>query len=203
MITSSNGNIFRVTGHLCGEFLAQRPVTRSFDVFLDLRMNKRLTKLSWGWWFEKLSCPLWRHCNQSNRTINGMKEITLENQLPFVTDVYTGKNDCILLLVTLVVIIVFVILVIMIMFVITTMTLKYIITIQIGIIKAREGNNHGLKTSANAKLGSMKQSIQCELDIAIFVWHLARLFHTALQNSSRSFSNPLQENQRLEYHPVP
>ena len=39
MMTSSNGDIFRVTGHLCGEFTGpgefptQRPVTRSFDVF--------------------------------------------------------------------------------------------------------------------------------------------------------------------------
>ena len=44
MMTSSNGNIFRVTGHLCGEFPAQRPVTRSFDVFFDLHPNKRLSK---------------------------------------------------------------------------------------------------------------------------------------------------------------
>ena len=69
MMTSSNGNIFRVTGHLCGEFTgpgefpAQRPVTRSFDVFFDLRLNKRLSKQSWGWWFETPSCPLWRHSN--------------------------------------------------------------------------------------------------------------------------------------------
>ena len=27
-----------------GEFPAQRPVTRSFDVFFDLRVNKRLSK---------------------------------------------------------------------------------------------------------------------------------------------------------------
>ena len=46
-----------------GEFPAQRPVTRSFDVFFDLRPNKRLSKQSWGWWFETLSHPLWRHCN--------------------------------------------------------------------------------------------------------------------------------------------
>ena len=46
-----------------GEFHAQKPVTRSFDVFFDLRLNKRLSKQSWGWWFETLSCPLWRHCN--------------------------------------------------------------------------------------------------------------------------------------------
>ena len=71
MITSSNGNIFRVTGPLCGEFTGpdefhtQRPVTRSFDVFFDLRLNKRLSKQPWGWWFEALSWSLWRHCNDS------------------------------------------------------------------------------------------------------------------------------------------
>ena len=46
-----------------GEFPTQRPVTRSFDVFFDLRLNKRLSKQSWGWWFEALSRPLWRHCS--------------------------------------------------------------------------------------------------------------------------------------------
>ena len=46
-----------------GEFPAQRPVTRSFDVFLDLRLNKRLSKQWWGWWFETPSSPLWLHCN--------------------------------------------------------------------------------------------------------------------------------------------
>ena len=44
-----------------GKFHAQRPVTRSFDVFFDLRLNKRLSKQSWGWWFDPLSRPLWRH----------------------------------------------------------------------------------------------------------------------------------------------
>ena len=33
-----------------GEFPAQRPVTRSFDVFYDLCLNKRLSKQSRGWW---------------------------------------------------------------------------------------------------------------------------------------------------------
>ena len=46
-----------------GEFPTHRPVTRSFDVFFDLRLNKRLGKQSWGWWLETLSRPLWRHCN--------------------------------------------------------------------------------------------------------------------------------------------
>ena len=67
MVTSSDGIIFRVTGHLCGEFTGefptQSPVTRSFDVFFDLRPNKQLSKQSWGWWFETPSRPLWRHCN--------------------------------------------------------------------------------------------------------------------------------------------
>ena len=35
-----------------GEFPAQRPVTQSFDVFFDLRLNKRLSKQSRSWWFE-------------------------------------------------------------------------------------------------------------------------------------------------------
>ena len=45
------------------EFPSQRPVTRSFDVFFDLRVNKPLIKQSKGWWFETTSCLLWRHCN--------------------------------------------------------------------------------------------------------------------------------------------
>ena len=69
MMTSSNGNIFRVTG-LCagnllvtGEFPAQRPVTRSFHVFFHLCLIKRSSKQSWGWWFEMPSRSLWRHSN--------------------------------------------------------------------------------------------------------------------------------------------
>ena len=46
-----------------GEFPTQRPVTRSFDVYFDLRPEKRLSKQSWGWWFETLSHSLWRHRN--------------------------------------------------------------------------------------------------------------------------------------------
>ena len=46
-----------------GEFPAQRPVTPSFDVFFDLHPNKRLSKQSWGWWFETPPRSLWRNCN--------------------------------------------------------------------------------------------------------------------------------------------
>ena len=55
----------RVIGHSCGEFTGpgefptQRPVTRSFEVFFDLRPNKRLSKQSWCWWFETQSCSLY------------------------------------------------------------------------------------------------------------------------------------------------
>ena len=52
-MTSLNGIIFRISGHLCGEFTghrkSQRPVMRSFDVFFDLRLNKQLNNQSRGW----------------------------------------------------------------------------------------------------------------------------------------------------------
>ena len=47
LLTISAGN-----SPVPGEFPTQRPVTRSFGVFFDLRLNKRLSKRSWGWWFE-------------------------------------------------------------------------------------------------------------------------------------------------------
>ena len=66
-MTSSNGNIFRVTGHLCREFTGPRWILHTkasdLELFFDLRLNKRLSKQSWGWWFETLSCPLWHQCN--------------------------------------------------------------------------------------------------------------------------------------------
>ena len=46
-----------------GEFLAQRPVTRSFDGFFDLCPNKRLSKQWRCWLFATLSGSSWRHCN--------------------------------------------------------------------------------------------------------------------------------------------
>ena len=49
-----------------GEFPSQRPVTRSFDVFFELRLSKRLGKQSWDWWLETPSRPLWRHSNATD-----------------------------------------------------------------------------------------------------------------------------------------
>ena len=76
MMTSSNGNMFPITGFcagnspvtagnspVTGEFPLHRPVTRSFDVFFDLRLNKRLSKQSRRRWFGTPSRSLWRHCN--------------------------------------------------------------------------------------------------------------------------------------------
>ena len=51
-----------------GEFPAQRTMTRSFDVFFDLRLDKRLSKQWWGWWFETTSHPSWRHNNDDGET---------------------------------------------------------------------------------------------------------------------------------------
>ena len=48
-----------------GELPSQRPVMRGFDVFLDLRLNKRLSKQSRRRWFEMPSRSLWCHCNDS------------------------------------------------------------------------------------------------------------------------------------------
>ena len=40
------------------EFPEQRPVTQSFDVFFDLRLNKRLSKYLWDWWSENAIAPI-------------------------------------------------------------------------------------------------------------------------------------------------
>ena len=94
----SNMEIFSALQALCagnspaiGEIPAQRRVTRSFDVFFDLRLNKQLSKQSWGWWFETPSRPLWRHCNDLvwehdtadsfYRKISNIRRTLLENKI--------------------------------------------------------------------------------------------------------------------------
>ena len=68
------------------EFPAQRPVTWSFDVFFDQRLNNWLSKQSCGWWFETPSCPLLHHCNEA--TWSSGEAIRIY--------VYTYKNGSIL-----------------------------------------------------------------------------------------------------------
>ena len=60
MMTSSNGPLCGdITGP--GEFPVERPVTRSFDVFFRLCLNRRLSKQPRGWWFETPGWSLWLH----------------------------------------------------------------------------------------------------------------------------------------------
>ena len=46
-----------------GKFPSRRPVTRSLNIFLDFRMNKRLNKPLRHRLFETPSGSLWCHCN--------------------------------------------------------------------------------------------------------------------------------------------
>ena len=73
-----------------GELPAPRLVTQSFDVFFDLCLNNRLSKQSWGWWFEMPLCPLWHHCNvffkqpcytESNCSVHWYQVNTMLSQL--------------------------------------------------------------------------------------------------------------------------
>ena len=76
---------------------AQRPVTWSFDVFFELRPNKRLSKLWGGWWFEMPSRPLLRHCNNMPTTqIKSNQIFYSPHKIHMVHTWYicTYTNDC-------------------------------------------------------------------------------------------------------------
>ena len=80
-----------------GEFPAQRPVTRSFDIFFDLRLNKRLSKQWWCWWFETTSSPLWRHCNVFvGFSLRCWKAGDLKRHDAYATSVMTDVVVCII-----------------------------------------------------------------------------------------------------------
>ena len=76
---------------------AQRPVTRSFDVFFDLRLYKRLRKQSWGWWFETLSRPLWRHSDVFSQFAWKWESLLfgagVTGGIPSITDLH-GRRMC-------------------------------------------------------------------------------------------------------------
>ena len=63
------------------EFPSQRPVTRSFGVFFDLRLDKRLSKQSWGWWTETPSRSLWLHCDDNLRNPPSISQSQSHTQL--------------------------------------------------------------------------------------------------------------------------
>ena len=75
MMTSSNGNIFRVTGRLCGEFTGHQWISRTkasnaeLWFFFDPRLKKLLGKHSRRRWLETSWRSLWRHCNVISRHI--------------------------------------------------------------------------------------------------------------------------------------
>ena len=84
MMTSSNGNIFALLA-ICAR-IHQSPVNsphkgqrRGALMFTLICVWITLCKQSWGWWFETLLCPLWRHSNDQTRclvSISWMEYIT-------------------------------------------------------------------------------------------------------------------------------
>ena len=72
MMTSPNGNIFPVTGPLCGEFTGHQwiPLRKASDVSFDLSLNTGFSKQLRCRWFETLSFSLWRHCKNWSSTMN-------------------------------------------------------------------------------------------------------------------------------------
>ena len=104
MMTSSNGNIFRVTGHLCGEFTGDRwiPRTKASDAelwcFLWSWINGWISNRRWGWWLETPSCPLWRHCNDASHglpsflgRISILKIRRSDDHIAFIAGILTPK----------------------------------------------------------------------------------------------------------------
>ena len=113
-MTSWNGSISALlalcagNSRVTGEFPSQRPVMWSFDVSFDLRLNKRLSKQSWSWWFETPShsmvvflilycrnevdkCTLrWRH-NEHDGVSNHQPHDCLLNRLSRRTSKKTSK----------------------------------------------------------------------------------------------------------------
>ena len=84
MMTSPNGNIFRVTGPCAGnspatgEFPTQRPMARSFDVFFDLHLNQ----------------PVRRHHAHYDVTVMANEIFVIQ----FILDTYiVNMKNCILL----------------------------------------------------------------------------------------------------------
>ena len=66
MMTTSIGSIFRVTNLLCGEFIGRTKASEEelWCFLWSAPEKKRLSKQSWGWWFETPLRPLWLHCSR-------------------------------------------------------------------------------------------------------------------------------------------
>ena len=74
-------------------FPSQRPVSRSFEVFFDLRLNKRFNKQSRRRWFETPSLSLWRHCN-SRGCLDPKSTSTSTSAVASKFDSETQKHCC-------------------------------------------------------------------------------------------------------------
>ena len=94
MMTSSNGNFFALfcvgKPPVTGGFPSQRPVTRSFDVFFDVRLNKCPSNQSRCWRFETWCRSLWCHNNgaftgiksqQTRSTINCLYNVAVNSKI--------------------------------------------------------------------------------------------------------------------------
>ena len=75
------------------EFPSQKPVTRSFDVFFDLCLNKRWRKQSWGRWFETPSHSLWRHCNANHLQLSKPGHWKIQMAPVFLKWLFTLKTN--------------------------------------------------------------------------------------------------------------
>ena len=98
MMTSLNGNIFHLTGPLCGELTGHRwiPITRSSDVelcyFLWSAPDQTLSKQAIRRWFETPSRLLWRLCNVENYP-HSMSAVR-ERPLNLITHSLTPTRHC-------------------------------------------------------------------------------------------------------------
>ena len=74
------------------------PRTKASDAelwcFLWSALDKRLSKQSWGWWFETPSHPLWRHCNAFADSLGQECEFSSGN-IVVQTPNYSNKVLCI------------------------------------------------------------------------------------------------------------
>ena len=75
-----------------GEFPSQRPVTRRFDVFFDLGLNKRWSKQSRHRWFDTASRSLWCHCNGAYSAVDISRKVTSTGAIMCVSQ-YQWKSN--------------------------------------------------------------------------------------------------------------
>ena len=77
-----------------GELPPQRPVTRNFDVLVDLCLNKRSSKPSRRRWLETPSRSLWRHCNDRTcwQEVENKSQAVHEVHVKFALAIYEPMN---------------------------------------------------------------------------------------------------------------